>query len=766
MRYSRQWLFSMMLLPTLGTLCGMRAFAQDPPDIAMGMNPQATYHGGEFDFVDMGTGRLNLHIPLVVDHSQRGELNFTHSLTYTSTGTWQKVLSNNNWTTRPPKWGVVSPAVVTDGQLGYMDSEFYLDPDTRLRYNELSMGENGFALGPLHTLGSTSLGMESIDGSGIQWAGSIATNVAGIRFGSAFEDPNGNEITVAGSTTTDTLGRTWTTTSSDVSGCPTGGLVAPTTSSILTVPGPANASGGVRTFKLCYSPYNVFAQFNCNNAGSYSGMNNMLTGIVLPDGTTWRFDYSNNNDVDLTAVYPPTGGHISYGWTTYSPGCITRLRVITSRTIYDGANSYTWNYNITRGGTVTDPLGNDTVYTAGPAYEITRIQYYSGSKTSGTLLKTVDNSYQDLPNPYPGDVNTYAPDPQLLLTTTTTWANGQQIKSQLTYDSALTFTDRNPGGTTYATTYGLVTSETHTDYGNGAPGSALSTTSTNYVALTNSAYINANILNLPSSVIITDGSGNKCSETDYGYDETGRLVTYTGTLTQHTTAPNSVRGNLTSMTKQWSATPCKSGASWTSLPSTVYTVYDTGMRATMTDPRNNQTSYFYTYLPPGDSSCAPTANYYGAFVTQTTFPNTSSPSSANHIISGCYDANTGLLTRFFDQNNNETKYTYDVMLRPTNVTYPPDGGQTNFYYPNTKTVEMQKSIDGTRLTDSFAYYDGLGREIRRASANDEPAPYDQVDTCYDTDGRASFKTYPYQGSGGAPTTPFCSQPGDASPMIR
>jgi hypothetical protein len=47
--------------------CGVPAFAQDAANVAMGMNPQATYHSGDFDFIDMATGRLNLHIPLVVD---------------------------------------------------------------------------------------------------------------------------------------------------------------------------------------------------------------------------------------------------------------------------------------------------------------------------------------------------------------------------------------------------------------------------------------------------------------------------------------------------------------------------------------------------------------------------------------------------------------------------------------------------------------------------------------------------------------------------
>src|SRR6266571_653806 len=200
---------------------------------------------------------------------------------------------------------------------------------------------------------------------------------------------------------------------------------------------------------------------------------------------------------------------------------------------------------------------------------------------------------------------------------------------------------------------------------------------------------------------------------------------------QHVSAPNSVCGNLTSVTGKLFTSPCSSPNPTSTPLTTTNHIYDTGMIHTSTDPLSHTTTYAYS------------PSFYGAYVTQTTLPSTSSPNPANHIVSGNYDFNTGLLTSFTDQNSQATTYTYDVMLRPTNATYPsPDGGQTNFYYPNTTTVEMKKSIDGTRTTDSFTYYDGLGRESRSMSANDEASPYDQMDTCYDGDGRVGFKSYP------------------------
>jgi RHS repeat-associated protein len=420
-----------------------------------------------------------------------------------------------------------------------------------------------------------------------------------------------------------------------------------------------------------------------------------------------------------------------------------------------------WNYNVGSGGiTATDPLGNDTVYTGNSCSGVvSQIQYYSGSAAAGTLLTTVNKTYRSLPNPYPKDVNQWwvTWGPQLLASTTTTWPNGQQSQALITYDSGFIFTDTNgdhvPYGQTYTSSYGLMTSESHSDYYTGNPTNPplLSTTNTNYLALSNSSYVTANILDLPSSVITTDGSGNKCAETDYAYDAPAQIVS-SGVTQQHVSAPTpGVLGNLTSVTQQFSSTPCQPGASWSSLPPRQYTVYDTGMRNTLTDPLLHTTTFSYS------------TNFYGTYVTQTTMPSTSSPNPASHIVSGNYDFNTGLLTSFTDQNNNATSYTYDVMLRPTNVTYPsPDGGQTNFYYPSTTTVEMQKSIDGTRTTDSFTYYDGLGRECRSMSVNDESSPWDEVDTLYDAVGRVSFKSYPYQGAGTPPPTACSSvQPGDA-----
>jgi RHS repeat-associated protein len=627
--------------------------------------------------------------------------------------------------------------------------------------------------GNVHPLGRLSSGgLGAIDGSGITGL----TNKQGTQFTIlSAEDTNGNEMSWSPSnypysahTMTDTLGRSWITSSlsSNVTGCPAV-PVSPTSSFTWTIPGP---SGGTRIFKFCYSPITIQTHFNISGVAEFSSALALITGVVLPDGTTWRFDYDNYGN--LTAVYPPTAGRITYTWNMIDDGCIAggaMIDTVASRTLYDGISSYVWHYATTMSGvTVTDPtqpVGNDTVSTrigdvnGNCTDSIGTIKSYIGSAASGNLLKTVTMTYQDLPDPYPSDLSDEdTPDPQLLLTTTTTWANGQVSKGLLTYDCGyFSFTDGNTGitytstcGISNTTSYGLNTSSTRYDFGSGAPGQVLSTMTTTYRALdsSGSAYRSANLLNLLSSQIIKDASGNECAETAYGYDESA--ADSSGVTMQHVAAPNSVRGNLTSVTQQLFTNPCSSPTpSKTPLKTTKH-VYDTGMVHTSTDPNNSPpTTYSYS------------GTYYGAY-----------PTSVCNALNQCttygYDFNTGLMTTMTDPNNQSTSYPYyDAMLRLLQANFP-DNGQTKFIYANPTTVEMQKLMSGTTWTDSFIYYDGLGRESRRMSKNDETIPWDQVDTCYDADGRVGFKSYPYQGNGtSAPKV--CSGAGDAflyDPLAR
>jgi RHS repeat-associated protein len=147
-----------------------------------------------------------------------------------------------------------------------------------------------------------------------------------------------------------------------------------------------------------------------------------------------------------------------------------------------------------------------------------------------------------------------------------------------------------------------------------------------------------------------------------------------------------------------------------------------------------------------------------AFLTQVLAPDTHSPTLAHHNNSAKYDPNTGLATAATDQNGNTTNFTYDLLLRPLQLSFP-GGGQTNFSYPSTTQSVVQTKIDSTRSTYSTNLLDGYGRLSRTAVANAESTPYDLVDTCYDSYGRPKFTSYPYQAAGFTGSS-VCSGAGD------
>jgi hypothetical protein len=237
-------------------LFGVPAYSQDAPSFEQGMNPGAVYHSGDFDHVNMANGRLNLHIPLVTDRSQRGNLNFTYSLSYSSPSWVIAVNSLGQGYWKPS--GGYSPAGINfgiDEELMGLTERTVKDSGTS--YHMYLALEGSGNVHPLGRLSSGGLG--AIDGSGITGL----TNKQGTQFTIlSAEDTNSNEMSWSPSnypysahTMTDTLGRSWITSSlsSNVTGCPAV-PVSPTSSFTWTIPGP---SGGTRIFKFCYSPITI-----------------------------------------------------------------------------------------------------------------------------------------------------------------------------------------------------------------------------------------------------------------------------------------------------------------------------------------------------------------------------------------------------------------------------------------------------------------------------------------------------------------------------
>ncbi|MBZ5524412.1 MAG: hypothetical protein LAP21_19415 [Acidobacteriia bacterium] len=513
--------------------------------------------------------------------------------------------------------------------------------------------------------------------------------------------------------------------------------------------------GTTRQMKLCYGAQpGLTTAFNQpgilespNNImlppGSLLGLDPVnalppLSTVVLADGTKWAFTYDGFGE--LTSVGLPTGGSITYTWTTIGQangcsGMTTVSRGVATRTLNDGlGHSSTWTYtwgppvNGVIANKVTDPLGNVTahVFTAldGPGgcnFFETSTQYYQGTQNPAHLIKQVDTTY------YPGLSNVVPKD-----ITTTLYPSLKTSKIHREYDSGL-------GA---GVLYGNLKKEFDYDWGQGTPGALLRETDTTYEWEVNSAYLTAHLLDLPASVIVYDGGHNKMAETDYLYDEPAYLTATTIT-TQHGAPPSSVRGNLTTV-KHWVNTSNTFIASHTNW-------FDTGEPHLQIDPLGHTTTLSYD------------AFYKGAYVTQTCSPSTAGNTVA-HCVSGTYNFNTGVLTSLTNENATSQasgntpgdsahtgNYTYDYMFRLTSAQAPPDPASNNtraqtslsFSAPNVLplTVTRSKSIT-TALTDSAtATFDGLTRNYRTQHVT--PDGNTTVDTVFDAAGRISNVSNPY-----------------------
>lgn len=705
------------------------------------------YHTGDIDYIDFFNQRLALNIPLLVDHSQRGNLNFTYSLRYAATVEWDENYIGGAYAYQ---WGpannkINSPFLSMDGNLllgvayvfgcnGGACTTSYYASDENGQTHYLATNVNG---------GSGTCGFESADGSGILWnCNGILVNRQGVQFHqqggtSTFpanvQDPNGNRLTfscTSGSGAcntpgnvikmTDSVGRFWWHYwgGGNTALCPG----SPVRADLWQVPGP---NGTLRNFTFCYSTVHVLTAFGASGVEEYQAFPQLITAVVLPDGTTWQFTYDNYGDI--TNVRLPTGGSIAYTWITNGPG-----RGVISRTRSDGTTSSQWTYNGSIGSpttTVTDPLLNDTVYTPVDNTNldcdnrITQEKHYQGSAGGGNLLETLNYGYQVLDDPYPLDAGGCGV--AFLPASTTTTNNANQVTQvSTTYDTGFSYTDQN-GNTAHHSVYGLPQQTINYDYGNGALGPALKTTNTVYKALSTdsnaSSYLSANVLSLANSQTVLNGGGTQAAQTTYAYDESNGSVC--------TTQPC---GDLTSVTR-W----LNGGTS----PKSQYKYNSNGMLTTKCDPIDLPCSNPTLYT------------YNGAYLSQIQYP-TAGVAHFRHFV---FDSNTGLMTQSTDENgtSNPTNYSWDCMLRPLSITYP-DGGQEGVTYNysggtgcSTATgltytgATQTKKINASLTLSQSSIYDGLGRLLHTQLTSD-PEGTDYTDTTYDLNGRVYSVTNPYR----------------------
>jgi RHS repeat-associated protein len=764
-----------LIRPVLSTVllmsatCVPSALAQQTgsitPDIEEGMKPYGAFHGGDIDQVSLSSGKLDVNIPLA-SYPQRGKLKLSFWLRWQnpiavarmicpggSSCTYDNFFATNS-----------SPGLVPTNPLLWTGGDKGAAPNGHGDYAELTAPD-----GSTRQMVWTGTAFETIDGSGMRFVpGSpgILEDQDAVRFfgggiPNSIEDANGNYITPNsyGTTYVDTLGRTIPTPqlyspTTDYSHC--SGPIQPTSANLWTVPAPG---GATETLKFCYAPFPVSYVISVdshNVAGP--GTTTMLESIVLPNNTTWTFQYGPTYPT-LSQITLPTGGTISYTWNLFIAPCsyksINNPRngniidtqgwffVLASRSVNanDGSGSHTWTYSggpfagSTTGGTVkiTDPTLNDSVHVmtglAGTAavYE-TQAQFFQGSSSSGTLLKTVTTDYNWSPNPF------YQPSVPTSCSTvvnvfpirvTTAWANGQTTKQETDYDTSLKYGAYSGDSATITGSYGKPIASREYDYASGGPGALLRQTKTTYMAFSgpnSSSYLSNHLLSLPYTVQTLDGSGTQRAYTQYSYDQSS--LAPSGVSTQHDSSPpaGAYRGNRTTLARWLNTT----GGYLT----TTSTYFDTGMLNVARDAASNPTTYTYS------------STYVGAYPTTIT-------NALNQNIAKGYDFNTGLLTNLTDANNQSATYSYDNMFRAVAVNFP-DGGQTTICYTDEGgptcpagsapfSAIISKKISPSQNLLATTLYDGLGR-TSQTQLNSDPDGTTYNVTTYDALGRR-YQTY-------------------------
>ena len=765
-----------------------RISAQTTPNLETGYTLFGSFHGSDVDQVNLNNGKLELRIPLLSYPQRGGKLHLGFSIhysspVYTETKNCYPIGPGNtnvcadiwDWSGPPlvdvvPDFGMyVGGSVINWGgaqlvttTVTSFDGAVHDMGNLDNTFNQT----NGYRPSLWEATDGSKIKLQEFPDRSMTITDSDGTKYSGT--GLQMEDVNGNQVTWGSNGYLDTVGRSiplpprtdgaYPTFNGNAALCsgplPTIGAAA------WNVPGYNNQP---TTITFCYASVTINPPLpgpppppNFPDQRTPGGTYPLLQSIVLPQqpgqpAQAYMFQYDTASGfADLLKVTLPSGGSISYAWGDFR-GCHyppqdeidLETRSVGTRTVYDGATSNMWTYAVgdTRIGstnqtgntvTVTDPAGNKEVHTftnlAGCSFYETRKDSYQLINGAQSLLNSAQTqySYQLDPN---GDPNLHLPAGAINvfpILVTTSWADGQTSSVEKLYDGGFTTYGIS---STLTTRYGSLITEKEHDYGQNSAGPVIRQDATTFQWQVNPQYVTYNLMDSPYQQQVLDGSGNLAAQTTFYYDgassPTGTPSSPTisgfGAAQELNTSPvnGAYRGNPTSVIRYL--------ATGTS-PTTTNIWYDTGEMKQTTDPGGHTTTYSY------DTA-------HGAFLTQTCLPSTA---GVAHCTGGGYDTNTGLLTRFTDQNNQLTQYGYDSLLRLHSVSFPDLGGRTYSYTDGTNPrIDVSEVMDSSTNITSSILFDGLGRK-KQTQLTSDPEGIDYTDTGYDTLGRVGSVSNPYR----------------------
>lgn len=748
--------------------------------VATGTPPFSTISGGPFDAVDLGNLNVNFAIP-VVSKPGRG-IPFNFSLVYNSS-VWGigTVSGHSAWVPTGGSifgWqgtGTITPYVTytvtlstnhcgSMGQLTYQEATFgtsytYHDqfggqhpvsgfstyfsiynspgtasscppngPSPATSQSELASDGSGYTL-VLNPPSANSITAQVVDRSG----NTITTPTAEVGNSASgaytVQDANGNQLQFNGSSVfTDTMGASALTISFPQSG---GELYS------YAMPG-----GGTAGYTANYAFFPIQTSFGCTGVAEFSNVGKqstiaLLTGITLPDGTSYFFNYehtpgsSTNYTGRITSITLPTGGQITYTYPGSNHGinCSDGSTMGLTRTLNPGGVwTYTrslvagteWQTKVTSPSdplnSGTPPAGDDTIIdfqrnSSGNFYEMVR-DVYQGSQTTGSLLlATVDCWNGTTTNCATTAVTT----PITERAVTTLFPNtGQASKVDTKFNN-----------------YGLPTDMKQYAYGaSGVPGALARETQIAYATTL------GNIADHPQTVTVTDGSGNVLSKTAYGYDEysTYPLQATTGTP-QHVSVTTS-RGNTTTITNTVIGTTTLSRHFSYYDTGNVYQVYDINYAV-----NHALTTYNYSDLT---STCGNT------LPTSVTLPISGSTSST-------WDCGGGVVTSSADLNGNASNLSYvnpfshvgDVFWRVQQATDPLNN--TTTYLRGTTSFQPEMEFNSNNsVVSTLTNMDGFGRPVLSQTLESPTGTnLDTIVQAYDNFGRPSSTGMPCLAAAGS-----------------
>jgi RHS repeat-associated protein len=522
-----------------------------------------------------------------------------------------------------------------------------------------------------------------------------------------------------------------------------------------------STSQGTAQYSLSRATINVNTNFQQSNVHETSTTLTVIRSLTLPDtaGSTYYFTYDCDESTgpacgspsgqsayygDLIGITLPTGGKVSYSYTTFSDAYGNKSRWVNSRSAVNGNWSYTpkvlstcssTQVNCRQQTTVISPTST-TVYTLqlnNGAWPTTIIS----EDLQGNVQSTVTNTW-DFSQPC-ATINCYGNSFIRLLSqqTTVPSANGNLTKqTQYTYDSP------QQGNRTAIKEWGYY-----------AAGSLPSVPDrTTYISYLSTG---TNNINRPLSVTLCNnsgsdsacpGGGSRVSQTLYTYDAYGSsgLTSITG-VAQHDDTNFGVgyttRGNLTSIS-QW-----VSGSNYLT---SSYTYDTTGQVLTATDPAGNITTYGYTDNYFTDNGNGTTPSAYAPSLPTNAYVTSVTDAIGTQTMGYYFGSGAEAIATDYNSQSFYSHY-QDGLDRQTEEIYPigwslatySSATQSDTYNP---IADTSPSIGCSSCQHSQTILDSWGRTASQILVNN-PIGSVQVDSSYDIGGRLSTQSHPYSGSG-------------------